>query len=136
MIRTDIPRQQWGLFCDQFSRQHRGWIVNLGSVDSGVFDSDPESAEPHIRPMASPMPLETLLVAHRGDELQLLVTAGERPEHVTHVVRRPEQLRFEQTDEGEHRGLTIATASGETILLRFRVPARPEVLDGIAEAEP
>ena len=29
MLTKEIPRAEWPEFCDQFSRRHQGWLINL-----------------------------------------------------------------------------------------------------------
>ena len=36
MKHKDIPREHWRVFCEQFSRQHRGWLTTLAVMVAAV----------------------------------------------------------------------------------------------------
>ncbi|MCX6619466.1 MAG: DUF5335 family protein, partial [Acidobacteria bacterium] len=36
MAYQEIPREQWKDFCDEFSKQHEGWLVSVEVVDETV----------------------------------------------------------------------------------------------------
>jgi hypothetical protein len=135
MIATAIPPEQWGAFADEFTRQHRGWLVTVEVTDTGLLDLGPRQAEIAAVVLARDRPLREVAVEHAdgGDPLAILV--GEEPYRLVHRIRRPLAVWFETTDDGAHQGLEIDGADGTTTLVRFRTPAHPEVIDGISEAE-
>ena len=66
----------------------------------------------------------------RIDRDRLIVSFSDRD----HTIERVSAI-FEQTSEQGHVGLRVQSEPGRTTLLRFRAPAFPEELDGIAPGE-
>lgn len=131
---TEISREQWQNFCDQFTRSHHGWLVTLGRIRSAVLDQDTQ-ADIGLGVLVDKAILQGITPEDKGDHMELLISLGEKSQQLTHRVVKPERIFFEQTEEGVHAGLRIDSADGQTTLLRFRTPARPETLDGLAEFE-
>jgi len=118
----DIPPAEWGDFCRSFTHQHQGWIADLARVDE----------RGHAEPVVEDGRLRSLEPGEPADggglsELQLTV------EPRTVAVNGPRRIRFAETDEGGHSSLWIDAADGSSLVLRFRVPARPETVDGVAD---
>jgi hypothetical protein len=129
MIQTVIPRDQWLSFCEQFSSQHLGWLTTIGKADT----SSAERGRP--RTLAVELPLQGLVLEERDRGYDLMLIAGTSPEHFTCVIHQPAQICLDQEDEGEHVGLTVHEASGQTMVARFRVAASPELLDDVTPGE-
>jgi hypothetical protein len=132
---TEISREQWQNFCDPFTRSHHGWLVTLGRIRSDVLKQDSQAADTRLEVLVDKAIFQEITPEDRGDHLELLISLGEKTQHLTHRVVKPERIFFEETGEGAHAGLRIDSADGQTTLLRFRTPARPETLDGLAEFE-
>ena len=49
----------------------------------------------------------------------------------THVIHAVTRIYVERTDDGADAALAIESVDGTTTLLRFRVAALPETVDGI-----
>jgi hypothetical protein len=120
----EIPREEWPAFCLSFSRQHRGWLASLHAREGGTGgESD----------LAEGLPFLGLWPDPAGARLGLDLGAGGA--RLVHTVERPTRLRLTRTHRGADAGLRVETEDGETLELRFRAPAVPEELDGLALEE-
>jgi hypothetical protein len=127
-----VPPHEWAGFCNTFGRMHRGWLVTLAMLDSAELHA---GAQPGGVVLARELPLESMMVVHRDREVELSVTVRTNGRRLSYPVRQPERLMLEQAGGGVHEGLCIAAANGQTLRVSFRVPAAPECLDGLADAE-
>ncbi|PWT94446.1 MAG: hypothetical protein C5B55_02715 [Blastocatellia bacterium] len=118
-----IPRTQWTSFFDSFSRQHEGWIASLE-----VFSTDLGAQQE-----ADELPFEGISVDTTNDELQAVVISIGKPpvEHVTHTINQPKRVWLQRTSDGADESLEIEAADNSKILLRFRSPVPPELVDGV-----
>ena len=127
MAYQEIPREQWKDFCDEFSKQHEGWLVNVEIVD--------ETRETDHEVIASELTLWGVTVDELQDQTEVHIIAGDQPRHVTHVITDPAAIIFEQDEQGGHTGLRIDTQEGPSVLVRFRTAAVPEFVDAISDIE-
>jgi hypothetical protein len=123
MSARDIPRDEWGQFCERFSRQHRGGRVTLESV--APFGD--------TRMLAHELPLQGITLDKAGShQAEIVVTVGQDSgEQLTHAIAAPARLLFWETEAGAHEGLDIASADGQVTRIRFRVPILLEAMDGV-----
>jgi hypothetical protein len=138
MHQIEIPREQWKTFCDQFTRQHHAWIVNLSVSDTDVGlggGIGAVDAERHMRLLSRSAAFHSIAVEDDDGHCTLAIVVGPPPGAVACWIYDPRHLFFRHTEEGAHEGLVIESPSGETTLLRFRAAALPEDLDGMAVAE-
>jgi uncharacterized protein DUF5335 len=123
MKTREIAKDEWGEFFDRFSRQHEGWLATL------------EILSPELGAQVEERELAFEGIVDEWDEIQgseILIMFGAKPEdHITHSVGQPVQVNLEQTDEGADVALAIKSADGTTVLLRFRSPMLPEMVDGV-----
>lgn len=131
----EIPCSQWRVFCDQFSRQHKGRRATIGVVRSETMAEDPGRAEAQMQKIVQDVPLVGISVDRKIRGMELVISAGDMPDHLTHWVRHPLHLWFERTSEDAEVGLTILQATGETTLLRFQPPVVPESPTGLGSQE-
>jgi hypothetical protein len=136
MPQTEVPREHWKSFCNEFTRQHQAWIINLSVVGVRLSAAmKAEEAEQQMRRLIQSNVFQGIMAEPRGGDYTMSIIAGSPPMQVTHFICDPIRLLFQQTEEGAHEGLVIENASGQTTLLRFRAAALPEIVDGISEAE-
>lgn len=129
MIQTVIPRDEWPGFCEQFSSQHRGWLTTIDKAETSRTDVG------RTRTLAVELPLRQLVLEQRDQGYDLMLIAGISPEHFTCVIHQPAQISLDQGSDGEHAGLTIHEASGQTTVVRFRTAVNPEMLDDVTPEE-
>ena len=123
MKTIEIPKEEWGVFFDNFSRRHEGWLVTLEILGAEI------GAQIGEREMALKG------IVDEGDEIkgnEIMIMVGMKPDdHVTHTIGNAIQVSLEQTDAGADAALAIKSADGTTALLRFRSPMLPELVDGL-----
>jgi len=82
--------------------------------------------------VAENLALQGISADAKDGEDVILINVGDTSEnHVNHAVAGPTHVRLKQTAQGAHEALDIETASGATTLLRFRITALPETVDGV-----
>jgi hypothetical protein len=138
MHHTEIPHEEWQTFCDQFTRQHHAWIVNLSVSDSDVglaAGIAAKEAEQRMRPISRSAAFHSIVIESFDGRDTVAIVVGPPPGQVACWIDDPRHLFFRQTEDGAHEGLAIESALGETTLLRFRAAALPEDLDGMAAVE-
>jgi uncharacterized protein DUF5335 len=123
METREIPREEWKDFLDRFSRVHENWLVNVEVVGRELGDQE----ESHD------VPLEGVSFEPKGSEAgRIDIMVGGAPDHhANHAVEAPRRLHLLRDDQGADQALEIEDEDGTTTLLTFRVPARPETLDGV-----
>ena len=127
-----VPSEQWQTFCEAFSRSHRGWLVRLwefptASLEAGTADAHDITVRDRE--------LQELATRPSGQHIDLLIRLrdGNAPSEksIQHIL----SIMQERDTEGRVSGLRIDSADAQSTLLRFRVPARPETVDGLAPGE-
>lgn len=118
VVEREIVPERWHEFCGVWGSAHRGWLVTL-RVEGG------EGAV-----LARDRPLRSLQL--KGVRALTIGLDGHAPndfevEEITKVC--------ESLSDGQHAGLRVERASDPPLLLRFRVPSLPEMLDRVAESE-
>jgi len=118
---VEIPAEQWIGFFDSFSRQHEGWLASIE-----ITEGNAKRTELRDRP------LEGISCDQIGarDEIYLSFDGGEGV-NLTHPVRNPMKVVFRRDIEGAHEGIDLNSADGSLTSVRFRIPAKPETLDGL-----
>jgi hypothetical protein len=123
MQTVDIPREAWTKTLDGFSTVHEGWLVSLDVLDSTT------GAQPEV----DDLPL--LGVSGGGaDDAAITISAGRSwTEHISHTIHAPTRVQLERREDGADVALQIESADGAKAILRFRVAALPEKVDGIVQ---
>ncbi len=127
MQTREIPRDQWLSFCDGFSRQHQGWLVNLEVTQDG------QKAQPEAREL--PLGSIAASLKHGDDNTISIILDKGSNQYLTHNISNTKRILLEKTDQGADTGLRIEAADGTQALLQLRSPALPETLDGVTNAE-
>ena len=125
-MNRNIPRAQWPVFLDQFSRTHCAW---LATVDAGASTADRQTAGAHPLRSVTPFVYNDCVV-HIDIRFQDDAQAQE-PLRIT----APGTVRVDETTEGIARVLEIVDSDGMSTRLRFRAAPRAEMLDGVAPGE-
>jgi hypothetical protein len=121
---VEVPPDDWDRFLETFGNQHAGWLVNVFRCPGGKkFEKSMQ---------VTGRPLEHITVDWKAPrpEVQISV-AGYDKEVVIYRVPEPKRLILKQDSSGAHQGLDILSAEGTVTSMRFRLPARPETLDGV-----
>jgi hypothetical protein len=128
-----IPREQWQDVCQRFARSHRGWLTRLFAVRT----DDLELGGPNDsgREIGQELPLQDVIMSEAGPEPQMLILTGADDRRISYPIIRPRALLIEHDAEGSEAGLRVDDAAGHSTILRFRVAAPPETLDGLTPGE-
>jgi len=123
MRTVEIPSEFWVPWADGFSLIHKGWLVSLDVLDPEI------GAQPEI----DNLPLIGVSAEGADHDRRISVSVGRSAtEHFTHSIHDVTRLYVERTDEGDDAALEIESVDGARTVLRFRVTALPETVDGIA----
>ena len=120
MHAQEIPRQEWVRFCNDYSRQHEGWLATVHVKGGSVGD--------HVE--ARSMPLRGVSYEEKGtakDSFAIFLDRGAQGDE-THTISHPTRLRLE-LDGDVDRGLEIEAHDGTTTIIRFQNPSKPETVD-------
>jgi hypothetical protein len=122
MRTVEIPKADWVEWLNRFTQVHDGWLV---SVDV-------------LRPdLGAQLEIDNLpLIGVSADQVDndgtiAISVARTSGLHFTHVAHRVTRIYAEQTDSGADAALEIESGDGSKTILRFRVAALPETVDGI-----
>jgi hypothetical protein len=122
MRTVEIPREAWTTTLDEFSALHEGWLVSIDVLDSTV------GAQPEV----DNLPLLGLSADRADSGGAITISAGSSAAgHMTHTIHVPTRLLIERREDGADVALQIESADGAKAILRFRVAALPETVDGI-----
>ena len=110
MESTEIPREQWLKFFDDFSKKHQGWIVQWEVVGRDIGDQ-----EKTVR-----LPLVGISADAKARRPSIDIIVGGRLEaHVTQVIETPKRVWFKQPDIPGHEAIEIETDDGRVTLVTF-----------------
>lgn len=121
MRTVEVPREAWTSTLDEFSAVHEGWLVSLDVLGPTI------GAQPEI----NNLPLLGVSADHAKHDGTITISAARAAEHITHTIHAPLRVYIERREDGADVALQIESADGTQAILRFRVAALPETLDGI-----
>lgn len=133
MKSIDITPDQWPRFCEDFSRQHRGWLVTTSMLERASLIPPASLDDAKAHRTARDLPFSGISLEPNHRDLTMLL--GEGKLHVSEPIPDVARIWMLETDEGAHAGLRIDKSNDTGVLLRFRVAAYPESLDGVAASE-
>ena len=117
-----LAPEEWSRELNGFTQRHDGWLVSLDVIPP---DDIPQREFENL-------PLLGVSADRFGHGGRLAISVSwSRSEHLTHFVPSVERLMVERTAEGADAALWIAGTDGTRTVLRFRVAARPETVDGL-----
>ena len=118
---TEIPREEWRRFLDEFSRRHAGWLVTIEVNDPREGRSE----------LARDVPLSGVSAELHGRAPEIESLAGPRGREINPRIAAPSRLTLSRTPGGADEGVEMESADGTRTLVRFRTPALPETVDGL-----
>ena len=122
MRTVEIPREAWVQQLNEFTAIHEGWLVSLDVLGPEL------GAQPEIvnLPLVG---VSADRIDHDGTiAVSVMVSASG---HFTHIIQGVARLCVERADDGADAALEIESGDGTRTILRFRVAALPETVDGI-----
>jgi hypothetical protein len=116
-----IPHAEWREFLESFSSRHAGWLVSIETHDL-------KTAERVRYPFVRLESVELDLEDRKNPRINVAVRDGQK--QIKHILFRPAEVRrlLEDTNVEALRITSLNTVT----TVRFRVPAAPEVVDGVA----
>lgn len=124
MQTIEISRQAWPRAFDEFSAVHEGWLISIDVLAPDL------GAQPEVHDL----PLVGIVAESREGEGTITISAsGSSAAQITHTIHAPTRVWIERTDEGADAALQIESAANTTTIVRFRTPALPETVDGVAK---
>ncbi len=117
-----IPRKEWSVFFDSFSRKHEGWLVSMELVAPELGDV----VQVRDRPLAG-----ITAELHRGGRDSIVLMFGRATSELTHIIAKPTRVWLKQAADGADEALEIEATDAPTTLLRIRSPRRTEEVDGL-----
>ena len=134
MMEINVPESQWQDFCDEFTRQHHGWLIGMYQLTTQTLTSESNTAIPAAPVFSNHIPLQEVREGVRDGQADFIVTVGEDMLLHSYLIEDVIAL-FNRVINGAHQGLRIDSADANTILLEFRTPIEPARLDGLAASE-
>lgn len=123
MAVEEIARDQWVAALDAFSQQHYGWLVTVETLEPDA----PANVLARDAPLWG-VHADTGL--RGGGAISITVGRG-----TTYTIYAPVSVRIEQAEGFADTALVVESAGGVKTMVRFRVPARPEAVDGMLPGE-
>jgi hypothetical protein len=130
MSDIEIPMAQWAQFCDSFTHQHHGWLVNISQRDTMALERD----DAQVHQFAESRPLQEVREGSTDGHEELMVTVGQGQDEISLLIAGIVAL-YNRRIGTAHQGLRIDSSNGTTTLIEFRSAIEPEILDGLAAAE-
>jgi len=110
MSTVEIPRDQWSQALDEFSKEHRGWLVTIEVVGSDVGD----------QVALTDLPLVGVSADVKDGENRIAIMAGDEPEaHATHFVESPQRIWIEKSDDPRHDAIAVEDRERHKVIVRF-----------------
>ena len=101
----EITKTEWNDFCDEFSRQHQGWLTNV-EIDGAIKVKE--------------SPFQKLGLARDGRQTKIsIMIDGKTRKPLKHVVDGATHLWVEQDKGGNDQGLQIEAKGGAKTIVRF-----------------
>lgn len=118
----EIPRDDWVMFLESFSRLHDGWLITIDVL--GAPDERLKARESALKSITADL-------RNQGEDSISILARDTPHDEVTHIIKAPSHVRLMEMETGAHEGLQIESKSGQTAIVRFRSPMLPELVDGI-----
>jgi hypothetical protein len=133
MTDIEITHAEWQQFCENFTRQHHGWLVNMRQLDTRELGPD-KATKSALTLFPDDAPLQEVREGREDDHVDLMVTAGEGKDERSLLIEDAIAL-FQRKTGNAHMGLRVDCSNGTTTLVEFRSAAEPESLNGLTESE-
>ena len=125
MSLREIPKEEWAMFLEQFSRDHRAWIATIERSGLSSHRDIIERRIAGVVPEIHGRQIGAVAIQFQDDAES---GTGWR-------VEAPTRLSADETKDGLVQSLEIEGQDGDCTRIRFRAVAPPEALDGVAPGE-
>ncbi len=122
MAGTPITLQEWRPFCEEFTRKHRGWLVNLTKHEQSATARGAGTTRTRLATVAENLPFWSLEVQRDQNGASISLVVGKNEERLVHTIDKAVRLQLERTAEGADRVLHVCSAEGEVMKMQFVTP--------------
>jgi hypothetical protein len=114
MVREEILREDWSVFFNTFTNQHRGAMVTLEEIDDNTGGA---------RMLTWDLALENVITNLDSTSLEsvAIIVSENTKRQITYIIPAPSQITLEQTETGKGDVLYLKSSNGVTTLLRFNM---------------
>ncbi len=119
----EIPRWAWAERLNQFSAVHDGWLVSVDVLSPDLGAQQQVDNLPLLGISADRLD-------HDGSVAISVARSGGG--HFTHIIHEVKRVYVERTDAGADAALQIESGERVKTIIRLRVAALPETVDGVA----
>jgi hypothetical protein len=110
MLTTEIPRERWSKFFDDFSKHHEGWIVNWEVLGDDIGNQTKTNR----------LPLVGISADVKGRAPRIDVMVGGRPDaHVTQIIETPKRVWFKLPEVAGNEAIEVESDDGRVTLVTF-----------------
>jgi hypothetical protein len=108
---TEIPRERWVSFFDDFSKHHEGWIVTVEVIGADIGDQEE----------ASGLPLIGVSADVKAREDRVVLTVGGRPDaDVNRIIESPRRVWLKPPLSVADEAIEVESEDGTTTLVTFQ----------------
>jgi hypothetical protein len=100
---SQVPREQWPRFFDEFARDNEGRLVQLESFGGPLGEE----------PIGRSLPLLSINYDPRGKGDVVLISTGKKEVEYEHAIDSPQEIWVEQDQEGRGKALEIIGTNGD-----------------------
>ena len=126
---SEITKNQWRCFCDDYTRRYRGWMVNVDAYDPTLAKLYCEKHPPLLKVMVNNLAFQGIVFEGGGLRPELLISLASCSALFTHRIIHPAFILTLTTEAGLHEGLIIHDKTNGVVQIGFCEPARPVFLD-------
>ncbi len=110
MSTSEIPRDEWVAWLDDFTRRHAGWIVDLEVLGANLGEQFESTM----------LPLVAVAADVRARVPSIEIALGGRPDaHLTRIIAQASRVWLSQPGEATLEALAVESADGTTTVVRF-----------------
>lgn len=132
MNTVKIPEPQWQQFCESFSHQHHGWMVNMYQLDTRLLEQDRQVDEQQLLMLPGNRPLQEVREDKYDNQAEIMVTVG-RGHDATSILIEHAIALFSYHENSHQPGIRIDSDNGISTMLEFRAAVGSVKPEGMAQ---
>jgi hypothetical protein len=115
-----VPRNEWPLFFDAFSRQHLGWPVTVEVL----------GAEPSVQFEARRLSLQGIAYDKGEDGSLSIMLGGDPSGHLTHAIQKPRRVWLGRAQGDDSReSIVVESEDGSRTVVTTEAQFLREIVD-------
>lgn len=128
MNSVEIPAGHWQQFCERFTQQHHGWLIDMHRCPTGTLESDKARDDAPLALLPRNRPLQEVREGDHGDCADVIVTVGQGSDETSYLIEDAIAL-YSLKNGGAERGLRIDASDGTSTLVEFRAAVASSTFD-------